>query len=467
MPNNWKILDGVNYIAKASGGAVLNAVGGMETPKILNNTAIVAGKNVFAAGTYMWPANYAPTGFNYDIVADGHVRFLGDGATINQAFGLASGNNSSVSGIYFEQWQGMNFGQGGHTNWFGCTFDFLNAGGSNSLMGNNNSGNGIGFYSCVFINVGISGITGNAAKHLFSCLFLGNTVLNGTLTSIQNCYVGGTSAITLTNGGAFAFNSNVDPGISFAASRGVRVGTGGAWGTGTNGMQLAPQFNNAPFADYTLRTTSPHITFGIGPLGIASSYTFTSNAGAADVSTINTSIVSTSGPNIPIISLSGAFTVNAQGALVIKLVTGGTGFSTLITGAMVLKPDARAQLTSIGFLGGLNMDTDFMMTDTSVSKAQNTNVPDFNNGVNGGAERKPNRLSWRIRWSDLAAPDTSIASHWTTGTTWVEMELFVLPTYNLTGSFGNASSSFVLANALPVLCRSWQLEITMRDNYGV
>ena len=117
-------------------------------------------------------------------------------------------------------------------------------------------------------------------------------------------------------------------------------------------------------------------------------------------------------------------------------------------------------------LAGFNMDSDFQTTDFINPEIRNNNVVDYTNAVAGSAERKPNRLTYRMRWSTMANPDINNANHWISGATFVEMEWFIRPAYNLAGFVGNGVIGFLPVNSLPVLCRTYQIEITTRNNHG-
>ena len=465
MANNWKITDGVNYIAKTGAGG---AAGTMEAPKLLASGAFVAGKNVIGAGSYIWPAGYSLPANCY-LYADGYVKILGDTSTSPQLFCNTTG--VLVFDVYFEQWAGIALGL--TNSYTRCIFDLLSYTSTNFGLASAQT-----FANCVFLSCGATLTGGGQPITINNSLFINSCMVGpsyGSSMAVNNSYFDSTSGFALSNGN---FTScNVDPLTAIGTNRGLKVGAG-AWGNGQSQtgcvtcITQAPQFNNPAKGDYTLKFTSPHIALGIGPAQYsrAASYAFVSTAGVGgDITTANTYIAATingSTYNVPIISITGAgFTLNGSGALVIKAVAGG-GVSTLVTGALPLNPDGRSQLTSIGFIGATNFDSDFVLADPTVPRPQNTNVPDYNGGTAGGADRKPNRFSQRIRWSDLASPDVANNIHWTTAGTFVEMELFTVPTYNLTTSLGNGSTSFVAANALPVLCRNWQLEFTMRDNYG-
>ena len=466
MANIFRITNGQKYIAKT--GAAGNA-GTAEAPQALSNGAAYANQGgiIWGAGSYIWPSATA-SGSAAIHQADGLVRFLGDTNTIQQAF---AGNSSSWDGFYFEQFAGMTFGDNAGAS--RCIFDILAYSAGNSLL---RSG---GTYSnCIFLSWCPVTVAGNGAPTFNNCLFI-NCLVNfsnsGGGCVFNNCYLDATTGLNLSTGSTLV-NCNIDPALVVATNKGVKIGAG-AWGNGqgqagcTACISQAPQFNAIGKGDYTLKSTSPHLTYSIGPTqwgrGV-NALISTTAATAADMSTANTSMVSSSNSVANnLLSIAGdGFTANSAGGAVVKTITGGTFASTLTSGLITVDPDRALEIGIANFLGGLNFNTDFQATDTTAPNLRNSNVPDFDNGSTAAGTRKPNHLSFRIRWSILANPDVNTPGHWESGSTFVEMIYGVKMAYNVAGYVGNASASFVPGNAVPVLARTIQLELTQRNNYG-
>jgi hypothetical protein len=465
MANNWKILDGVNYIAKTGASG---AAGTMEAPKLLSTTCFVVGKNVIGAGSYIWPAGFVLP-YSASLYGDGFVKLLGDTSTSPQSFG----SNNIIAGIYFELWAGITLGTASNATcqYNACVFDMLSQATGNLSFGAVSSS--WTFTGCIFSNCNT--LLNNQSYATYNnCLSI-NSQLSSGGGGLNNSYLDATSGYQTTS--ASIVNCNVDPLTSIGTNRGLKVSSG-AWGNGqaqagcTNCITQAPQFNGPARFDFTLNANSPHVTLAIGPaqLGAATSFTLGSSVGSGGtVTTANASIANSIGSSAStLLAITGdGFNTNSQGGWVLVTPsTAGTFVSVFKTGVLTMNQNGPIELTGCNFLGALNCNSDFIATDPFVPVLQNNNVPDYNNGTAAAADRKPNRMSFRMRWSTLQAPDPTIASHWVSGATFVEMEWFAKPTYNASGYLGNADVAFVPANALPIFARTIQLEHTVRNNYG-
>lgn len=468
MAYSWKILNGNNYIAKASSGAIATAAGTLDAPKLFSANAFGVGLNVLAAGVYILPIGGIFLAQNSTIIADGLVHILGDGSTSQQILNLNSTNNSGINftNIYFEQFVGIN--PASIANFTNCTFDFL------SFNATNFSAFALGFYNCIFSNVGIN-TTYGGNNYVTNCLLINSLIISTANLTAINSYTDPTSGM---QSGAVGFtNCNVDPATIITTNRGLKFGTG-AWGNGqsqtgcTNCITQAPQFNGPTRFDFTLGTNSPHVALGIGPpqYGLGVSYTTNSTAGSGGtITTANTGLLSSlTGTTVPILGVGGdGFQLNSLGGMAITPTTGGTYVSNFLTGVLTLDSNKVIEMGTINFIGALNANTDFAATDPTAPDPRNNNVPDYNNGTSGGADRKPNYQTIRCRWSYMATPDVNNAAHWISGTTLVEVILGIKALYNPITFLGNGATAFSTANGIAILARTWQYELTSRNNSGV
>lgn len=458
MPNSFKIT-GIQYYSKTG-----TNTGTMTANDPRNIMTGFGGGCVIGTGVYSAPSAIVQ---NVSVIAEGYVKFLGDGVTSQQVLGTYA--NCFYTGIYFENFAGikLSYASQAASSYNGCTFNMLTLNPAANILGE------AYFNNCVFINFGHNSAATNN-NNFGNCLFI-NSVITGN--SFTGCYLDATSGITANT---TVTNCNLDPANPSATTpttnRGIRITTG-IFGDGTQAgcslcIKQAPQFSNVTKGDYSIKYTSPHVALGIGPaqLSRATSFYFNSSAGSGDATITNSGLLSSnSGTTTPLQSITGdGFVVNTDGAAVMKAIAASSTFSsTYRSGVMVLDPDQPIEIGVINFIGGLNINTDFLATSSDLPVVQNNNVPDANNGTTGAADRNPNRLTINIRWSVLAAPDPTNPAHWFSGATFLEMELFVKASYNASPMLGNGSATFVPANALPVLARSVQFDMVLRNNYGV
>lgn len=464
MPHNFSPGAQLYYSKTGANGAA----GSPDSPLLLNiNSLFNFGvTHIVGAGSYKWPLG-AQGQSNATVYADGHVRIVGDGTHGQYCVG-----GGSYYGIVFTQFLGMSLYMPSNqfVSFTGCTFDFLGGGGLNMATYN---GAHI-FVDCIFINLtGDGNAYGTLNKYFYNCLFINSQfdTSGAPYTQIIGCYFDRNSGFR-TGSSAAIDNNNIDPETQIGPYRGIQVG-GGAWSNGatvgTGNIQLAPEFNNPALGDYTLRATSPHIVRSIGPghLRVAVSQTIAYTGAGADVSTANTGMLSSLGGVVALNSVSGdALQVNTLNGLVIKPNNAGSGVSTFVSGVLTLDPNVAKEMGMVIPLVGLNMDSDFQTNDFFAPEIRNNNVPDFNNGTVGSALRNPNRLTYRMRWSTLASPSITNPAHWVGGAVWSEMQWFTKASYNLAGYAGNADLAYNPGAALPILCRTYQIEITTRNNYG-
>ena len=218
-------------------------------------------------------------------------------------------------------------------------------------------------------------------------------------------------------------------------------------GADNNVFDLDPKFNNAPIQDYTVQIDSPliraaengvdnigNVSFGIGVY-----------AGVA--------------PELTVPELR----TNLEG--VNDLIVGGGGDSGLIRTAAIRIPTGRLQsLGIINYIGGLFFDKD----QPGGTAGENENVPDNLTFTSGNAGANPDRLGYRLRWSDQPFKPVG-QGDWNNGGlapagSFIEAEWNTIPLIDNNGK-GNGDPDFQAVTGAEIFCEWFQVEIVLRNDY--
>jgi hypothetical protein len=233
-----------------------------------------------------------------------------------------------------------------------------------------------------------------------------------------------------------------------------------------------PGFNKPAAEDFTLRLSSRHLDFGVGPshLRYALMYYVEFDGAPGDICTTqNTRLRSTAdGSAVAFLAIEG-FTVNEQGGLVIATNSNGDFAAYYRTDRIRLAATAQP-IESLPVIFAANFDSDYPTTESAFSSVipeiRNNNVPARNNYSSGSAGRNPHRLTIRARHSPTLNPSVTQPDDWV-GSTWFDYEIGQRPTFNITTGFGNGHPSFdsTPANVTQMEARWAQFEYWARNNY--